>query len=86
MTHVEYKAAIKILPAALKISSRTFFRYRYTRMNENYIMLVDDLARLSRFFNCRIEEMLNYEPPPLSAKRIKVKDKTDLVQKFKFVK
>jgi len=86
MTHVEYKAAIKILPAALKISSRTFFRYRYTRMNENYIMLVDDLARLSRFFNCRIEEMLNYEPPPLSAKRIKVKDKTDLVQKFKLVK
>ena len=86
MTHVEYKAVIKILPAALKISSRTFFRYRYTRMNENYIMLVDDLARLSRFFNCRIEEMLNYEPPPLSAKRIKVKDKTDLVQKFKLVK
>ena len=86
MTHVEYKAAIKILPAALKISSRTFFRYMYTRMNENYSMPVDDLARLSRFFNCRIEEMLNYEPPPLSAKRIKVKDKTDLVQKFKLVK
>jgi hypothetical protein len=86
LTHVEYKAAIKILPAALKISSRTFFRYMYTRVNENYSMPVDHLARLAKFFNCQIESMLNYDPPPLSSKGIKIKDKTDFLQKFKLVK
>jgi hypothetical protein len=46
----------------------------------------DNMAKLARFFNCRIEDMLNYEPPLLSSKEIKVKDKTDLLQKFKLVK
>ncbi|MCJ7449355.1 MAG: helix-turn-helix transcriptional regulator [Bacteroidales bacterium] len=86
LPHEEYKVATKTLPAALKISSRTFFRYMYTRIHENYSMPVDHLARLAKFFNCQIEDMLNYEPPPLSAKGIKVKDKTDLLQKFKLVK
>lgn len=85
LTHEEYKLAIKILPTALKISSRTFFRYMYTRVNENYSMPVDDLARLARFFNCRIEDLLNYEPAPLSTKRLKIKDNSDLLQKFKLV-
>jgi len=86
LTHEEYKAAIKTLPAAMKISSRTFFRYMYTRVYENYSMPVDKLARLAKFFNCQIEDMLNFEPPPLSSKGIKVQDKTDLVQRFKLVK
>jgi DNA-binding Xre family transcriptional regulator len=86
LTHQEYKVAIKTLPAALKISSRTFFKYMYTRVYESYSMPVDHLARLAKFFNCQIEDMLNYEPPPLSSKGIKVKHETDLLQKFKFVK
>lgn len=86
LTHEEYKAALRTLPAALKISSRTFFRYMYTKVNENYSMPVDHLARLARFFNCQIEQMLNYEPPPLSTQGIKIQDKTDLLQKFKLVK
>jgi len=86
LTYEEYKAAIKKLPKALKVSPRTFFRYMYTRVNENYSMPVDHLARLAKFFNCQIEGMLNYEPTPLSTKGIKVKDKSDLLQKFKLVK
>jgi hypothetical protein len=30
LTHGEYQFVIKTLPAALNISSRTFFRYMYT--------------------------------------------------------
>ena len=86
LTYEEYKTAIKTLPKALKVSSRTFFRYMYTRVSENYNMPVDHLARLAKFFNCQIEDMLNYEPPPLSSKRIIIRDKTDLLQKFKLVK
>jgi len=86
LTHGEYLVVIKTLPAALNISSRTFFRYMYTRVNDNYSMPVDHLARLAKFFNCQIEDMLNYEPPPLSDKRIKITYKSDLLQKFKLVK
>ncbi len=86
LTHEEYKVAIKTLPVALNISPRTFFRYLYTRVNDNYSMPVDHLARLAKFFNCHLEDLLNYEPPPLSSKVIKVQQKADLLQKFKLVK
>jgi hypothetical protein len=86
LSHEEYKIAIRTLPAALKISPRTFFRYMYTRIDEDYSMPVDHLAQLARFFNCRIEDLLNYVPPPLSARKIKLQDNTDLLQRFKLVK
>ena len=86
LSYAEYKVALKTLPGALNISSRTFLRYMYTRVYDNYSMPVDHLARLSKFFNCQIEGMLNYEPSPLSPKGIKVKNKTDILQKFKLVR
>ena len=86
LSHEEYKVAIKTLPVALKVSSRTFFRYMYTRVQEDYNMPVDHLARLAKFFSCKIEDLLNYEPTPLSFRGIKVKDSKDLLQKFKLVR
>jgi hypothetical protein len=79
LTLEEYKSALKTLPKALNITQRTFYRYINTRISEGYSMPGDNMAKLARFFNCRIEDMLNYEPPLLSSKEIKVKDKTDLL-------
>jgi len=86
LTREEYRAALKDLPRALNITQRTFYRYMNTKISESYSIPSDDLARLARFFNCRIEEMLNFEPPPLSSKIIKLNNKTDLLRKFKLVK
>jgi hypothetical protein len=58
----------------------------YTRIDEKYSLPADHLAQLAKFFNCRIEDMLNYDPPPLSLKKIRKTDKTDLAKKFKLVK
>ena len=86
LTREEYGQAIKTLPRALNITQRTFYRYMNTKISENYSMPVNDLARLAKFFNCPIEEMLNYEPPLLSTTKSKVKNKTNLLRKFKLVK
>jgi len=86
LTHTEYKTYIKSLPKALRISSRTFLRYLYTRIDDLYSMPADHMAQLARFFNCKIEDLLNYEPPPLTGKKMKAQKNTDLIQKFKFVK
>lgn len=86
LTHEDFKTAIRVLPKALNISQRTFYRYVYTRIHDKYSMPVDHLARLARFFNCRIEDMLNFDPPPLIVKEVKHKGKTELAKKFKLVK
>jgi hypothetical protein len=86
LTHEEYTSALKSLPKALNISPRTFLRYLYTRIDDDYSMPADHLARLAKFFNCRIEDMLDYDPPPLSFKEIRKKDKSILVKKFRLVK
>jgi len=86
LSYEEHQLAIKILPKALNISQRTFYRYVYTRLSERYSMPVDHLARLAKFFNCRIEDLLNYEPQPVKIDGIRKKDKSSLVNKFRFVK
>ena len=86
LTRDEYRSAIRDLPRALGITQRTFYRYMNTRISESYSIPSDDLARLARFFDCRIEDMLNYEPPLLSTKRVKVHNKSDLVMKLRLVK
>jgi hypothetical protein len=86
LSHQEYRSAIYILPKALKIHQRTFFRYMYTTVNEEYSMPVDHLARLAKFFNCKIEELLNFEPQPLTLKEMKKQKKQDVAQRFNLVK
>jgi len=86
LTREEYRAALKDLPGALNITQRTFYRYMNTKITESYSIPSDDLARLSRFFGCRIEEMLNYDIPPIISKEISVINESTLVQKFGFVK
>ena len=86
LPHHEHHAAMRLIPKALLISQRTFLRYMYTRIDDKYSMPVDHLARLAKYFNCRIEDMLNYDPPPLTGISIKKKDKIVLAKKSKIVK
>jgi hypothetical protein len=86
LSYQEYKLVLHVLPEALKIHKRTFLRYMYTRVNENYSMPVDHLARLARFFNCKIEDMLNFEPQPLTLKEMKHQEKSEVARRFKLVK
>lgn len=86
LTREEYRSALRDLPRALNISQRTFYRYMNIKISESYSIPSDDLARLARFFDCSIEQMLNYNVPPLISKELRVINKSNLVQKFKFVK
>ena len=85
LSYEEYQLAVKAFPRALKISQRTFHRYMYTRIHEKYSMPVDHLARLARFFNCRMEDLLNYDPLPMTSKKI-CRTKTDLILKLNLKK
>ena len=86
LSHNEYKSALVILPKALKIHQRTFFRYLYTKVHESYSMPADHLARLARFFNCKIEDLLNFEPQPMTLKEMKEQKKIEVAKRFNLVK
>ena len=86
LTHQEYKSIIRNMPKALQISQRTFYRYLSTRIDDNYSMPADQLARLARFLGCHIEDLLNYDPPPLSIKEANLRNNHELAKKFKLVK
>ena len=85
LSHDEYKLAMTAFPKILKISKRTFHRYIYTRVNEEYSMPVDDLARLADFFKCRMEDLLNYQPTPLFSKGMN-KSKNELASRIGLVR
>ena len=86
LTHLEYKSIIRSAPKALNISQQTFYRYLNTQIDDSYSMPVDHLARLARFLGCKIEDLLNYDPPPLSMKDIKNRNNHELAMKFRLVK
>ena len=85
LSYDEYRLAMKAIPKALEISQRTFHRYIYTRLHEKYSMPGDHLARLASFFNCRMEDLLNFNPPPITMKGI-YKSKNELANKIGLVK
>ena len=60
LTRDEYRSALRVLPQALKISQRTFYRYMNTKIVESYSIPSDDLARLARYFNCNVELQHSY--------------------------
>lgn len=86
LSYRDYQTAIRELPKVLQITPRTFQRYLKTRVYERYSVPSDDLVKLSQFFNCKIEELLNYDPPPLRLKGIRQHRKIDVRKKFKLVK
>ena len=86
LSYKDYQTATQQLPEVLGISPRTFQRYLKTRVFEHYSIPSDDLVKLSQFFNCKVEELLNYDPPPLRVKGIRKHEKIDIKMRFKLVK
>ena len=86
LSYQEYRSVLHVIPKALKIHQRTFLRYIYTRINDNYSMPADHLARLARFFNCKIEDLLNFEPQPMTLKEMKKQTKIEVAKRFNLVK
>jgi hypothetical protein len=85
LPHDQYILVKKALPKALKIIQSTFRKYIYTRIYETYSMPADHLASLAKFFKCRMEDMLNHDPPPIKIKHVSL-DKIGLIRKFKLTK
>lgn len=86
LSYKEYKLVMKALPKALNISTTTFNKYINTKIYEGYSMPADHLVRLARFFNCSVEDLVNYDPPPLRVKGIRRQKNIDIRRKFKLVK
>ncbi len=86
LSYKDYGIAIQELPKVLQISRRTFQRYLKTRVYESYSIRSDDLVKLSKFFNCKIEDLLNYDPPPLKLKGIRKHKNIDIKKRFQLVK
>lgn len=86
LNYRDYQTAIQELPRILKISPRTFQRYLKTRIYEDYSIPGDSLVKLSQFFNCTIEDLLNFDPPPLRVKGIRQHRKIDIKRRFQLVK
>lgn len=86
LNYKDYGTAIQELPKVLGITPRTFQRYLKTRVYEDYSIPSDCLVKLSQFFSCRVEDLLNYDPPPLRVKGIRKHGKIDIRKKFKLVK
>ena len=82
----DYGIAIQELPRVLGITPRTFRRYLKTRVYERYSVPSDDLVKLAQFFNCKVEDLLNYDPPPLRLKGIRKHKKIDIKKRFQLVK
>ncbi len=59
LSREEYKRALKDIPKVLNISERQFQNYRYAKKNSNTNMTADKLHKLSKYFNCCMEDLLN---------------------------
>lgn len=61
-TYPDYLLVKKTLPEVLNINKRTFEKYMYTKVEQNYDMPANHLAMLAKFFTCKMEGLINYVP------------------------
>lgn len=86
LPHKDYMSAVKVLPKELKISSATFHKYLNVRIYEGYSISADHIARLAKFFDCSMEDLLNYTAPDLKLRGMKKHGKIDIKRRFQLVK
>ncbi|HCQ30238.1 MAG TPA: hypothetical protein DIU39_08135 [Flavobacteriales bacterium] len=55
----KYKQALKEIPKYLDISERQFQNYRYAKKDSKTNITADKLHKLSKYFNCTMEDLLN---------------------------
>lgn len=86
LSHKDYVSAVKALPKELMISPGTFHKYMNVRIYESFNIRVDHVARLAKFFDCTMENLLNYTTPDLKLRGMKKPGKIDIKMRFKLVK
>ena len=78
LSYGDYLIAKRTLPKMLGINARTFEKYMYTKLIDKYEMPVGQLAILSKFLNCQMEDLLNYEPKQITLRGISKNEKNEL--------
>ena len=86
LPYPDYIQAKKHLPGSLGVNPQTFERYLYVKHSSHYEMPANLLASLARFFNCTMEELLNYELKQITLRGISINIKNELARKFGLIK
>lgn len=86
ISHSDYMEAKRVLPRLLNINKRTFERYMYVRLVDDYDIPACHLALLAYYFNCQMEEMINYSPAQMLSKEMKSDPIKDLAAKLGLTK
>lgn len=81
LPYSELISAKKNLPKILGISFGSFKRYIYYKNGNPATIPADHLAILARFFNCKTDDMFNYELPRASRKDILHPDRMRIAKK-----
>lgn len=63
MPYDEYKIAVNFLPAWLKISRTTFYRWLYLPNDSHFEIPANCMVYLSNFFECEMKELYLSSPP-----------------------
>jgi len=82
----EYVVAVDSLPELLEIPQATFQQYLNAKVDDELSVSVEELILLAEFFNCRVEELLNYKPKQKLPKKILKPNRNDIIRKFNLVK
>lgn len=85
-SHHDYILAKRVLPQVLKINKRTFEKYMYTKIEDNYDMPANHLAMLAKFFNCKMEDLINYIPQSFTINGLAQQENSKLASRLGLTK
>lgn len=72
---LESELADRTLYKALGISRSTWFKYKSAQCGDKYDLPLIHAIQLARFFNCKVDELLNIDVKPLTEPDLKQFDK-----------
>jgi hypothetical protein len=74
------------LPFSLGINPRTFERSLYAKHEDHFEMNVNHMYAPAKFFDCRIEDLLNYEAKEIVLKGTSKREKIELAERLGLIK
>ena len=86
LPYPDYQRAKRCLPKSLGINPRTFERYLYAKHEDRYEMPVNQMYALAKFFDCSVEDLLNYEAKDMTLKGISKREKRELAESLGLIK
>jgi hypothetical protein len=69
-----------MLPKKIGVSTETFRKWQYIRVDSKATIPADKLALIANFFNLRIEELFNYQIPKLNFSDLEEELMSDKIQ------